>query len=65
MIASTDHEKTDVLCIYFYKIFTKLDNANIPRIDPIENIPLMTDIVVTEDYVLNKIFALRKRKSPI
>ena len=51
--------------IYFKKIFTKEDNANTPRVYPIENVTLMTDIVVTGDDVLNKVLALRKSKSPI
>ena len=57
--------KSQMYSIYFKKIFTKEDNANIPRVDPIENVPLMTDIAVTGDDVINKILALRKSKSPI
>ena len=64
MIASTDHEIAFVLCTFFKGILTKEDNTNITRVDPMENNPQMTDIVVTEDDVLNKIPALRKRTSP-
>ena len=47
MIASTDLGKTDVLNSYFSRISTKLDNTNIPSVDPIENVPQMMDIIVT------------------
>ena len=64
MIASTDLEEADVLHTYLSRIFTNEDNTNIPSVYPIENAPKMMDIVVTEDYVLNKLIALKKSKSP-
>ena len=64
MIASTDLEKADVHNTYFLGIFTKEDNTNINIVDPIDNVPQMMDIVVTEDDALNKLLALKKSKSP-
>ena len=54
----------EVLNTYFSRICTKEDNTNIPCFDPMENVPQMMDIVVTEDNVLNKLLALKKSMSP-
>ena len=41
-----------------------MNNTNIPSVDPIENVPQMMDILVTEYDILNKLLALKKSKSP-
>ena len=63
MIASSDLGKAEVLNTYFYRVFTKEVSTNIPSFDPIENVPQMMDIIVTEDDVLSKLLALMKSQS--
>ena len=52
------------LSIPIFQEYLQEANTNIPNVDPIENVPQMMDNVVTEYYVLNKLIALKKSKSP-